>query len=137
MSDERDPDLAPENAAEAEHAEVDADVSALREALDTLRQEIRSRFPVPVDEDEPRPPIEWPALLGTLRRRLSTIGMVERSGEVDEFGMDEIVLRRARTALDLPTITTGGWRSTACSTFPTRARVCWSRIARVCCRTTG
>jgi 1-acyl-sn-glycerol-3-phosphate acyltransferase len=101
MSDERGPDPAPENGAEAGHVEADADVAEFREALDSLRQEIRSRFPAPVDEDAPRLPIEWPALLGTLRRRLSTIGMVERSGEVDEFGMDEIVLRRARTALDL------------------------------------
>ena len=101
MSDERDPNLAPENDAEAGRVEADADVAEIREALDSLRQEIRSRFPAPVDEDAPRPPIEWPALLGMLRRRLSTIGMVERSGEVDEFGMDEIVLRRTRTALDV------------------------------------
>jgi 1-acyl-sn-glycerol-3-phosphate acyltransferase len=71
----------------------------LRDALDSLRREIRSRFPAPgrssVDE------IDWMALIQTIQRRASTFGMSERSGEVDEFGMDEIVLRRARPILDL------------------------------------
>jgi 1-acyl-sn-glycerol-3-phosphate acyltransferase len=74
-------------------------IEELREALDGLRREIRSRFPSPpirsLDE------IDWMALLETLQRRLSALGMSERSGEVDEFGMDEIVLRRARPILDL------------------------------------
>lgn len=72
----------------------------LREALDGLRAEIRTRFPV----REPRASferIDWMALFQQLQRRLSTLGMSERSGEVDEFGMDEIVLRRARPLLDL------------------------------------
>ena len=45
--------------------------------------------------------VDWPALYADLRRRLSTLGMVERSGEVDEFGMDEVVLRRARPLFEL------------------------------------
>jgi 1-acyl-sn-glycerol-3-phosphate acyltransferase len=41
------------------------------------------------------------ALFEAIQRRVSALGMSERSGEVDEFGMDEIVLRRARPILDL------------------------------------
>jgi 1-acyl-sn-glycerol-3-phosphate acyltransferase len=71
----------------------------LREALDGLRGEIRSRFPArqraPVDK------VDWMALIQQIQRRVSTLGMSERSGEVDEFGMDEIVLRRVRPLLEL------------------------------------
>jgi 1-acyl-sn-glycerol-3-phosphate acyltransferase len=78
---------------------------ALRLALDGLRQEIRSRFPTPSDETALVAPdleqIDWMELFQTVRRRASAIGMSERSGEVDEFGMDEIVLRRARPLLDV------------------------------------
>lgn len=78
----------------AEFAELDA-------ALDSLRQEIRTRF----SAEPPRPTlweeVDWQALYNDLRRRFSTLGMTERSGEVDEFGMDEVVLRRARPLLEL------------------------------------
>ena len=97
MSDQRD--QSPETA-----NGFDVEVDALREALDSLRREIRSRFPATRDPDPPGPAlggVDWPALFTALRRRVSTIGMVERSGEVDEFGMDEVVLRRTRRLLDL------------------------------------
>jgi len=71
----------------------------LREALDGLRGEIRTRFPV--RERIPVEKIDWMALIQQIQRRVSTFGMSERSGEVDEFGMDEIVVRRARPLLDL------------------------------------
>jgi len=71
----------------------------LREALDGLRGEIRTRFPA--RERAPVEKIDWMALIQQIQRRVSTLGMSERSGEVDEFGMDEIVLRRARPLLDL------------------------------------
>jgi len=71
----------------------------LREALDGLRGEIRTRFPV--RERTPVEKIDWMALIQQIQRRVSTFGMSERSGEVDEFGMDEIVVRRARPLLDL------------------------------------
>ena len=71
----------------------------LREALDGLRGEIRTRFPA--RERAPVEKINWMALIQQIQRRVSTLGMSERSGEVDEFGMDEIVLRRARPLLDL------------------------------------
>ncbi len=71
----------------------------LSKALDSLRREIRARFPGQGSQPAPSA-IEWDALYATLRRRLGTFGMSERSGEVDEFGMDEVVLRRVRPALD-------------------------------------
>jgi 1-acyl-sn-glycerol-3-phosphate acyltransferase len=71
----------------------------LREALDGLRGEIRSRFPA--REQPGVEAIDWMALVQQIQRRLSTLGMSERSGEVDEFGMDEIVLRRVRPLLEL------------------------------------
>ncbi len=71
----------------------------LREALDGLRGEINKRFPP--RERAPVEKIDWMALIQQIQRRVSTLGMSERSGHVDEFGMDEIVLRRARPLLDL------------------------------------
>jgi len=71
----------------------------LREALDGLRDEIGRRFPA--RERVPVETIDWMALFQQIQRRLSTFGMSERSGEVDEFGMDEVVLRRTRPLLDL------------------------------------
>jgi 1-acyl-sn-glycerol-3-phosphate acyltransferase len=71
----------------------------LTQALAALRSEIRARFPGRGSEPAP-PAVDWDALYAALRRRVGTFGMSERSGEVDEFGMDEIVLRRARPALD-------------------------------------
>ena len=71
----------------------------LREALDGLRGEIRSRFPA--RQRAPVEKVDWMALIQQIQRRVSTLGMSERSGEVDEFGMDEIVLRRVRPLLEL------------------------------------
>lgn len=71
----------------------------LTQALAALRREIRARFPDHGGEPAPAV-IDWDALYANLRRRFGTFGMSERSGEVDEFGMDEVVLRRARPALD-------------------------------------
>jgi 1-acyl-sn-glycerol-3-phosphate acyltransferase len=77
----------------------DAELIAVREALDDLRRELRARFHTGGEyADAPR--VDWNELFISLRRRLGTLGMSERSGEVDEFGMDEVVLRRARPLLD-------------------------------------
>jgi 1-acyl-sn-glycerol-3-phosphate acyltransferase len=73
----------------------------LERALASLRLEIRSRFR---ERDPALPPVgesEWTRLYNDLRRRIATLGMSERSGEVDEFGMDEVVVARARPLLDL------------------------------------
>ena len=72
----------------------------LTQALEALGREIRARFPSHGGEPA-RATIDWDALYADVRRRFGTFGMSERSGEVDEFGMDEVVLRRARRVLDL------------------------------------
>lgn len=72
----------------------------LRRALVELRQELEARLaghPAPGSEGGS---VDWMELFEGLRRRLSTLGMSERSGEVDEFGMDEVVVRRAEPLLD-------------------------------------
>ena len=82
----------------AEARDDSAAVSELEGALDELRREIRARFPARRDEASP---VDLAALYTKLRRRFATLGMSERSGEVDEFGMDEVVLARARPVFDL------------------------------------
>jgi 1-acyl-sn-glycerol-3-phosphate acyltransferase len=72
----------------------------LERALASLRLEIRRRFPAKGAAREPAGP-DWQRLFGALRRRVATFGMSERSGEVDEFGMDEVVVGRMRPILDL------------------------------------
>ncbi len=84
-----------------ENAELleDAELAAVREALDDLRREIQVRFGGPSDRAEATLPVPT-ELWDDLRRRIATLGMSERSGEVDEFGMDEAALRRGRTLFD-------------------------------------
>jgi 1-acyl-sn-glycerol-3-phosphate acyltransferase len=79
MTDEREPEF-----------------EELEEALDALREGILARSAAPEPE-----PFDWQSSFTDLRRRMSAFGMSERSGEVDEFGMDELVLRRVRPLLDL------------------------------------
>jgi 1-acyl-sn-glycerol-3-phosphate acyltransferase len=93
-------------AAAARDGALDPEVlSELRDALGGLRSEIRTRFPTDRRAEE-RTPGETPqsfdfeALFQAARRRLGTFGMVERSADVDEFGMEEVVLRRSRPLLD-------------------------------------
>jgi 1-acyl-sn-glycerol-3-phosphate acyltransferase len=78
--------------------DLDAPYDEVRRALEELRREIGERFgrrPEPAARGR-----DWIALFDEARRRLSTLGMVERSGEVDEFGMDEVVVRRTAPLLD-------------------------------------
>ena len=85
------------------------ELQAVREALADLRRELRTRFRAPQEQDADLDRrVDWNALLADLRRRISTLGMSERSGEVDEFGMDEAALRRARPLLDF--LYTNYWR---------------------------
>jgi 1-acyl-sn-glycerol-3-phosphate acyltransferase len=74
----------------------DAELAAVREALADLRRELRARFRPGVEREPLARSVDWNELFTSLRRRAATFGMSERSGEVDEFGMDEVVLRRAR-----------------------------------------
>jgi len=82
MSDEREETL----------RELDA-------ALEDLRVEIRSRFGGRADRAETAE-IDWFELFEELRRRMNAVGIAERSGEVDEFGADEVVLARSRPVWD-------------------------------------
>jgi 1-acyl-sn-glycerol-3-phosphate acyltransferase len=101
MSDENAREL---DAATSRAPGTEADLDTLREAFDDLRCEIRQRFGPDRRGASPRgdalPGSDWQAFALSLRRRLGTLGMTERSGEVDEFGMDEVALRRARPLLD-------------------------------------
>ncbi len=72
----------------------------LRDALDSLRREIRSRFPVRSELMAPTGRANWEDLYVRLRRAASTFGMSERSAEVDEFGMDDLSLAQARPILE-------------------------------------
>jgi 1-acyl-sn-glycerol-3-phosphate acyltransferase len=89
----------PPDPSQAREPETD-ELAELGAALESLRNEIRVRFPDAGALRAAGHPIDWQRLYVDLRRRLSTLGMSERSGEVDEFGMDEVALRSARGLLD-------------------------------------
>jgi 1-acyl-sn-glycerol-3-phosphate acyltransferase len=71
----------------------------VRRALEELRAEVQARL-LARRATTPGVGFHWEELFERARRSLSTLGMVERSGEVDEFGMDEVVLRRAGQLFD-------------------------------------
>ncbi len=75
---------------------------AARAALAELRREIRARFTREPHDASPRIalPAEWERRFEQLREQLGTLGMRERSGLVDDFGMDEGSLRALRPLLD-------------------------------------
>ncbi|MEE8557316.1 MAG: lysophospholipid acyltransferase family protein [Myxococcota bacterium] len=83
----------------------------LQKAVAGLRQEIERRFGTPGEagrwigqlRDETRSRVarmDVTRLFEEVRRRLSFLGMAERSAEVDEFGLDAAYLRQARPLLD-------------------------------------
>ena len=71
-------------------------------ALLDLRREIHSRFDsqTAVGNGGGRGTADWVALVEELRRRAPTLGMIERSGTVDDFGLDEQTIRHARPLLE-------------------------------------
>jgi 1-acyl-sn-glycerol-3-phosphate acyltransferase len=73
--------------------------SELRAALRELRNEIDQRFPVAARPENDQT-FDWIQLFEELRHRLGTAGVAERSGEVDEFGLDVLTLVRTRALLD-------------------------------------
>jgi hypothetical protein len=81
--------------------EREAEFEELDQALEALREEILARSAAPEQDAAPPEEFDWQGALRNLGRRISAFGMSERSGEVDEFGMDELVLRRVRPLLDL------------------------------------
>jgi 1-acyl-sn-glycerol-3-phosphate acyltransferase len=73
---------------------------ALSRALDGLRRELRERVDAAESAVSERVGSTDPfELFERLRRVAGTFGMEERSGEVDEFGLDEVACARARTLL--------------------------------------
>jgi 1-acyl-sn-glycerol-3-phosphate acyltransferase len=75
-------------------------------ALAGLRSELRRRLSAApgadpgAEGDAEAEGIDWLALAEDLRRRLGQLGMRERSGEVDDFGLDPETIRSARPLLD-------------------------------------
>ena len=74
-------------------------------ALSGLRGELRRRLSAS-DEAAVEPaadaePVDWFSLFEDLRRRIGQLGMRERSGEVDDFGLDPETIRSARPLLQL------------------------------------
>ncbi len=81
----------------------DDGLEVLHLALRDLRREIRSRSSVRPEMrggDQLVREFDWQGAFDEIRHRLGTFGMVERSGEVDEFGMDAVTLDRSRALLD-------------------------------------
>ncbi len=89
----------PEPPAASEDWPDGGELEDVRRALAELREEVQARLSgrralvsgVGLD---------WEGLFERVRRNLSTLGMSERSGEVDEFGMDDVVLQRTGRFLD-------------------------------------
>jgi len=71
-------------------------------ALASLRDELRRRLsPNPAADGDAGPGFDWVALGEDLRRRFGQLGMRERSGEVDDFGLDPETIRSARPLFSL------------------------------------
>jgi len=91
----------PTDPVELEADETEGAPDLLRRALEELRAEIGARFPAlagraAAPREEGAAAAEWMALFEELRARMNRVGVRERRGEIDEFGMDDEWLRRAR-----------------------------------------
>ena len=78
----------------------DAGLEMLHVALQGLGKEIRGRRSHLQREVSSQREFDWMEAFQELRHRVGTFGIVERSGEVDEFGMDPVTLRHMRPFLD-------------------------------------
>ena len=88
--------------ADAGRGERPEETGALHEALDGLRDELRSRFSTAAAG------FDWMSFYDSLRRRFASAGMRSLPAEVDDFGMDAGALERARPWLDA--LYTRWWR---------------------------
>jgi len=91
----------------------DDGLEVLHLALSDLRRKIRSRSSTrsePLGSSEGLVDFDWQSAFDELRRRFGALGMVERSAEVDEFGMDDASLERSRVLLDF--LMDRYWRTT-------------------------
>ena len=78
----------------------DQSLEVLHLALRDLGREIRARSEGGAAIETPPREFDWLGVFEELRHRVGALGMVERSGEVDEFGMDPVTLRHLRLLLD-------------------------------------
>lgn len=74
--------------------------TVVAQALDGLRHEIRLRVQEASRQTAAVPETEWLEIVELLRRRFNTFGMMERSSEVDEFGMDALAVRGTLPVFD-------------------------------------
>lgn len=74
--------------------------AAFADAIEALRVELLHRLDPAQTAAPDWRAIDWQILFEEARRRVATLGMSERSGEVDEYGLDENLLRRSRALLD-------------------------------------
>lgn len=75
-------------------------IEALKEALDDLRVEIRSRLHPERAEARPGDRPDPLALFDELRRRASSFGIRERTGEVDDYGLETDAVRALAPLMD-------------------------------------
>jgi 1-acyl-sn-glycerol-3-phosphate acyltransferase len=80
---------------------LEAEEEQLAEAKTVQEAELSEAEPASEGLAERLARVDLMDLFEKLRRRLSVLGMQERSAEVDEFGLDPIYLERARPLLDL------------------------------------
>jgi 1-acyl-sn-glycerol-3-phosphate acyltransferase len=78
--------------ADSEAADAPAALSA---ALDGLRDRLRERFTTPSGGG-----IDWMAIYESARQRFARVGMKSLPAAIDDFGMDQAALDRARPWLD-------------------------------------
>ena len=72
----------------------------LGDALSGLAKRIRGQV-AEADQQASGEPVNWIALVEEIRRHAANLGVRERSGEVDDFGLDPEFLRSARPLLGL------------------------------------
>ncbi len=77
------------------------DPRVIPEALAELRNEIRSRVDANPAGAQAIPEMEWLEIFEQMRKRFNTLGVIERSGELDEFGLDPIAVAGTASVFDL------------------------------------
>jgi 1-acyl-sn-glycerol-3-phosphate acyltransferase len=86
---------------EAEDPRPGPEGDAVTGALDALRRELRARLgAAEAAVSERVSSVDVFEVFERLRRAAGTFGMEERSGEVDEFGLDPVACARARSLLE-------------------------------------
>lgn len=78
----------------------EASLDRLRQALEDLRLEIRTRRPEEPELPQAGTDVDWPAFFDVLRLYFGRFGMGERGVPNDEFGLDLNLLKRAEPVLE-------------------------------------